>query len=317
MAKAETEAKMSDFDPRTDLRGIVASLHTPFTEDDAIDEASLARLVDHCARAGCCGVLVAAVAGEVGALQADERLRMLQVVAEAAAGRLKIVAGVSAPDLATSCRLAREAAAAGAAMVLWQPPPGSDGGAVEAGLLDLAAAGPAQIMLQDLDWHGPGLAPTLIARLAERVPALTAVKIETAPAGPKYCAVRRTAGRLHLSGGWAAMQMLDGLARGLDAFIPSGVLPVYVRIFDLWSRGRHAEARALFERALPVLAFSNQHIDVSIRFWKQVRRRQGIFSTERCRPPVRALDRIQQDEAARLACRAVALEAEVAERPRP
>jgi dihydrodipicolinate synthase/N-acetylneuraminate lyase len=102
-------------------------------------------------------------------------------------------------------------------------------------------------MLQDLDWHGPGLAPALIARLAERVPALTAVKVETAPAGPKYSAVRRaTAGRLHLSGGWAAMQMLDGLARGLDAFIPSGVLPVYVRIFELWSSGRHDEARTLF-----------------------------------------------------------------------
>jgi 4-hydroxy-tetrahydrodipicolinate synthase len=47
------------------------------------------------------------------------------------------------------------------------------------------------------------------------------------PAGPKYSAVRSvTGGRLHLSGGWAAMQMLDGLARGLDAFIPSGILPV-------------------------------------------------------------------------------------------
>lgn len=60
-------------------------------------------------------------------------------------------------------------------------------------------------MLQDLDWQGPGLAPTLIARLAERVPALAAVKVETAPAGPKYTALRSVVGdRLHLSGGWAA-----------------------------------------------------------------------------------------------------------------
>jgi hypothetical protein len=66
-----------------------------------------------------------------------------------------------------------------------------------------------------------------------------------------------------------------------------------------------------------VLAFSNQHIDVSIRFWKHVRRAQGIFATERCRTPVRALDRVQQDEAALLARRAIALEAEVLERPEP
>jgi 4-hydroxy-tetrahydrodipicolinate synthase len=301
---------MADFDPRSDLRGIVASLHTPFTADDAIDEASLLRLVDHCAHAGCCGVLVAAVAGEVGSLRPEERRRMLAVVAEAAAGRLGIVAGVSAADLETSRALAREAAAAGAAMVLWQPPPGIAEAAAEAALLALGEAGPGQVMLQDLDWQGPGLAPELIARLADRVPGLTAVKIETVPAGPKYSAVRSVTGdRLHLSGGWAAMQMLDGLARGLDAFIPSGILPVYVRIFDLWSAGRHDAARALFERALPVLAFSNQHIDVSIRFWKHVRRLQGIFDDPRCRPPVRPLDRVRQEEAERLAARALALEA--------
>ncbi|HZA65649.1 MAG TPA: dihydrodipicolinate synthase family protein [Geminicoccaceae bacterium] len=303
---------MSHLDPRVDLRGIVASLHTPFAEDDTVDAASLARLVDHCARSSCCGVLVAAVAGEAGALAAHERRRMLEVVAEAAAGRLGIVAGVSAPDLAASAALARDAAAGGAAMVLWQPPPGMDQDALEAGLTTLAEAGPGQIMLQDLDWDGPGLAPEAIARLAERVPALAAVKIETAPAGPKYSAVRRAAGgRLHLSGGWAAMQMLDGLARGLDAFMPSGLLPVYVRIFELWSAGRHDAARALFERALPILAFSNQHIDVSIRFWKHVRQRQGIFDGERCRPPVRALDPVHQDEAERLARRAIELEAEL------
>ena len=60
---------------------------------------------------------------------------MLAVVGEAAAGRLGIVAGVSAADLETSRALAREAAAAGAAMVLWQPPPGIAEAALEAALL--------------------------------------------------------------------------------------------------------------------------------------------------------------------------------------
>src|SRR5687767_2335286 len=100
---------MVGVDPRGELRGIVASLHTPFCAADRIDEASLARLVDHCAQAGCCGVLVAAVAGEVGSLRPEERRRMLAVVAEAAGGRLAIVAGISAADLATSRALAQEA----------------------------------------------------------------------------------------------------------------------------------------------------------------------------------------------------------------
>lgn len=300
------------FDARRDLRGIVASLHTPFAADGSVDLESLLRLTDHVAAAGCVGVLATAVAGEVGSLAPDERRRLLRALGKATRTRLVLVAGVSANDLATSCALAGEAAAAGAGMLLWQPPPGLDAADLEAALRALAAAGPGPIMLQDLDWHGPGIEPAVVGHLAERVPQLAAVKIETVPAGPKYSAVRAVTGdRLHLSGGWAAMQMLDGLARDLDAFAPSGLLPIYVRIFGLWSQGRRDEARALFERALPILAFSNQHIEVSIRFWKSVRHRQGLFSTDGCRPPTRPLDTVQAQQSATLGSRAIALEAEL------
>ncbi len=301
---------MNAFDPRRELRGIVASLHTPFEAGGALDEASLARLVGHCADAGCSGVLAGAVAGEVGALAPGERRRLLDVVAEAAVpARLAIVAGVSAPDLSTSVALAEDARARGAHMVLWQAPLDADAAALEHAVRALGTAGPGAVMLQDLDWQGSGIAPETIARLAERVPALAAVKVETAPAGPKYSAVRALTGdRLHLSGGWAAMQMLDGLARDLDAFIPSGVLPAYVEIFSRFERGDRDGARALFERALPILAFSNQHIDVSIPFWKRVRRAEGIFTTARCRAPIAELDPIQTAEAERLAALAVALD---------
>lgn len=302
------------FDARRDLRGIVASLHTPFAADGAIDLPGLLRLTDHVAAAGCVGVLATAVAGEVGSLAGGERRDLLRALGKATRGRLALVAGVSAADLATSRELAAEAASSGADMVLWQPPPGLDADGLETGLARLAEAGPGPIMLQDLDWLGPGIETAVIARLAERVPQLQAVKIETVPAGPKYSAVRVATGdRLHLSGGWAAMQMLDGLARGLDAFVPSGLLPVYVRIFTLWQQGQHDAARELFERVLPILAFSNQHIEVSIRFWKGVRRRQGLFATDSCRPPVRPLDSVQAGQAEALGRRAMALDAGLTE----
>jgi dihydrodipicolinate synthase/N-acetylneuraminate lyase len=309
----EASPTMTEFNPKTQLRGIVASLHTPFAVDDVLDEASLTRLVDHCAQSGCTGVLVAAVAGEVASLRPEERRRQVEIVTATATGRLAVIVGVSASEFEISSRLARDARAAGAAMVLWQPPAGADERALAEALRALGEAGPGQVMLQDLDWQGPGLDAGLIARLAEQVPALTAVKVETVPAGPKYSAVQAaTGGRVHLSGGWAAMQMPDGLARGLDCFIPSGILPVYTRIWSLWHGGNEAGARALFERALPVLAFSNQHIQVSIAFWKQLRRRQGIFTTDRCRPPIARFDPVQQADAERLLARAMELEAEMA-----
>ena len=302
---------MSAFEPRRDLRGIVASLHTPFDAEGEIDMASLLRLIDHVAAAGCTGVLATAVAGEVGSLRPAERGRLLHSVGEATRGRLALVAGVTAAELAVSCRLAAEAVAVGAEMILWQPPAGLDAAGLESGLKALADVGARSIMLQDLDWQGSGIDVAVLARLEQRVPQLTAVKIETNPAGPKYTAVREATGeRLHLSGGWAAMQMLDGLARELDCFIPSGVLPAYVRIFDLWARGERDAARALFERILPIITFSNQHIEVSIRFWKRVRVLESRFATAECRA-ARPLDPVQAAEAELLAKRAIQLSREL------
>ncbi len=303
---------MPAFEPRKDLRGIVASLHTPFDALGGIDVPSLLRLVDHVADAGCTGVLATAVAGEVGSLRPAERSRLLQAVGEATRGRLALIAGVSAPELATSCRLAAEAVELGAAMVLWQPSAGLDAYGLENGLKALADSGAGSIMLQDLDWNGTGIDVAVLARLERRVPELTAVKIETNPAGPKYSALRTATGeRLHLSGGWAAMQMLDGLARDLDGFIPSGVLPAYVRIFELWAKGERDLARATFERILPIISFSNQHIEVSIRFWKRVRVLEGVFASAECRA-ARPLDPVQAAEAERLAIRALRLSQELA-----
>lgn len=68
----------------------------------------------------------------------------------------------------------------------------------------------------------------------------------------------------------------------------------------------------VIEAALPILAFATQHIDVSIRFFKQLRRAEGLFATSRCRPPVDALDPIQQAQADALIARALALQARAA-----
>jgi 4-hydroxy-tetrahydrodipicolinate synthase len=292
------------------LGGIIASLHTPFTGNDEPDHPSLVRLIDHVAAAGCSGVLATAVAGEVGSLRPDERHALLETVTTACQGRLKVIAGVSAADLETSLALSSRARACGADLVLWQPPATLPDADLDDALARLGDAGACPVMLQDLDWHGSGIPVATIERLAASVPAFQALKVETAPAGPKYTAVRNALGdRLHLSGGWAAMQMLDGLARGLDAFIPSGLLPAYVRIFDLWQQGDRDAARSLFERCLPIITFANQDIRISIAFWKQVRRMQGLFATELARAPVGRLDDVQAAEAALLAGRAIELDA--------
>ena len=296
------------------LRGIVPSLNTPFTDADEIDDEGLRREVDHVVAAGCAGILALAVASESASLAPAEIDRAAAIIVEQSARRIPIVLSVTADERAERLRRAVRARTLGADGILCQAPAGGDRAGRLAMLGEVAEAGPPLLMIQDLDWHGPGLAVDEIAELFDRISAFRCLKIETVPAGPKYSKVlEATGGRLHVSGGWAVGQMPDALARGVHAFMPTCMEPLYVAIHRHHAAGEHAEARRLFETMLPILAFSNQHIDVSIRFFKQLRRARGLFATDRCRPPVAHFDAVQQREADRLVALALSLETGLAE----
>ena len=292
------------------LRGIVPSLNTPFTADDRIDVDGLAGEVDHIVAAGCAGMLVLAVAGESASLSAEEADLVATTTIARAAGRCPVIVSVTAADQAERCRRAARAAALGADGILCQPPADTDRNGRRAALADVAGAGPGLLMIQDLDWQGGGLDIDEIVDLFDNVPGFASLKVEVVPAGPKYSGVlQATGGRLHVCGGWAVQQMLDALQRGVHGFMPTGMEPLYVAIQRAFAAGRIDEARARHEALLPILAFANQHIDVSIRFFKRLRHAQGLFATDRCRPPVAPLDAIQQREADRLVERVMRLEA--------
>ena len=193
--------------------------------------------------------------------------------------------------------LAAMARALHATAMLCQAPDGVRGAELVALLRELCAVGPPLLMLQDLDFAGPGLPLDDVLRLQHELPAFQGLKIETQLPGPKYTAVlEATQGRLHVSGGWAAAQMLEALHRGVHAFIPTAMDRIYVEVFRRFAGGDAAGARALHAELAPVLAFSNQHIGVSIRFFKHLRHREGIFATPQCRGGVPELDGHQMRE---------------------
>jgi 4-hydroxy-tetrahydrodipicolinate synthase len=151
-----------------------------------------------------------------------------------------------------------------------------------------------------------------IVQLFEAQPAFRALKIETFPAGPKYTAVLEATGsRLHVSGGWGVQQLMEALRRGVHAFIPSTMEPIYCRIFNNFWDGREEAAQTLFDELLPVLAFAHSHIDVALPFFKRLRVREGVFASEAVRPPAPPLDPWQSQEAERLIDKVLKLQARV------
>ncbi len=293
------------------LRGIVTVLNTPFTKEDTLDLPGLRRNVQAAMRAGVAGFLVPAMASEVDRLSAGERRRLVETVLEEASGRVPVIGGASAASPVERLECARELIALGCSGVLVSIPLESEA-QYEREVRALDGLGPGFLMLQDWDFRGYGLSVPLITRLFEQVPSFRCLKVEVVPAGVKYSEVlRATGGRLHVSGGWAVMQIIEALDRGVHALMPTALHELYVRIDLLHRGGRREEARALFERLLPVLAFSNQHLDLSIRFFKRLLWRQGIYATPRVREPLLPFDAAHERLADELIERALGLTREV------
>lgn len=304
--------------PTTDLRrrlsGIITVLNTPFTTDDRIDVPSLERNVERALAAGVAGFLVPAMASEVGKLTAGERELLVATVVQAVQGRAPVIGGASAATQPERLQHTETMLRLGCEGVLVSLPFESEA-QYERDARGIAAVGPPFLMLQDWDFDGYGVPVPLIARLFEELPAFQSLKIEVVPAGVKYSQVlAATGGRLHVAGGWAVMQMIEAFDRGVHSIMPTGMHRVYTTIDRLYRAGEREQAQALFRRLLPVLAFSNQHLDISIHFFKRLLQREGIYTTARVREPILPFDAVHERVADELIALALRLTDELNER---
>jgi len=296
------------------LSGIITVLNTPFTDDDRIDTSSVERNVERALAAGVSGFLVPAMASEVDKLTEAERELLVRTVVEVVQGRVPVIGGGRAATQAERLRHAETVLRLGCDGVLVSLPFESEA-QYEADVRALAGIQPPFLMLQDWDFSGYGVPVPLIARLFEEVEAFQSLKIEVVPAGVKYSQVlEATGGRLHVAGGWAVMQMIEAFDRGVHSIMPTGMHRIYTTIYRLYHAGQREQAQALFRRLLPVLAFSNQHLDISIHFFKRLLHREGVYATSRVREPVLPFDAVHERIADELIALVLQLTDELTER---
>jgi dihydrodipicolinate synthase/N-acetylneuraminate lyase len=277
------------------LFGIVTVLNTPFKSDDSIDYPALKNNVRDALNAGVAGFLVPAMAAEVYKLTEYERIGMVDAVLAEVNGKVPVIAGAGETDKHKSKRLLKSYCDLGCRQVLFQIPYQSSA-QFQAHFAELANLDVEMIMLQDWDASGYGLPDELIVALFEAADTFKCLKIETVPAGVKYSKVLElTGGQLHISGGWAVSQMIEGLTRGVHAFMPTGMHWIYTEIYNLWMNTEKQQATRLFRELLTVLAFSNQHLDISVHFFKQLLHQQGTYPTARVREPILPFDEIHQE----------------------
>lgn len=160
--------------------GLTVALVTPF-RDGALDEAALRRLVDWHVEMGTDCVSPVGTTGECPTLSHDEHERVIAIVSEHAAKRVKVMAGTGSNSTREAIRLTKFAQKAGADGALMVAPyynkPTQDG------FLQHFRAVAEEVDLPIVLYNIPGrtaknMEPETIARLGE-LPTIVAVKEST------------------------------------------------------------------------------------------------------------------------------------------
>src|SRR5512134_259463 len=101
-----------------DFHGVFPYLVSPIRGDGEVDAEVLARLCDDLVGAGVQGLTPLGSTGEFAYLSWPQRRRIVEVVVEAARGRVPVVAGVASTTIADAVSQAREFERIGCAGIL-------------------------------------------------------------------------------------------------------------------------------------------------------------------------------------------------------
>jgi 4-hydroxy-tetrahydrodipicolinate synthase len=102
--------------------GIYVAMLTPFTEDGALNEEELRRIVDFQITSGVHGLFPVSSMGESIHMSREEKMRMMEIVVDENRGRVRVIPGVGSSHPAESIILAQKANELGCDGVVVAPP---------------------------------------------------------------------------------------------------------------------------------------------------------------------------------------------------
>ncbi len=243
--------------PEPRFGGVYAASTTTFDERGDLD---LDAHANHCrwlVESGVAGLVPCGSLGEYEALTDMERIAVVESTVQAA-GDATVVPGVSGKSGAEARRWAEHAGAAGAGAVMCLPPtshaPTDD--EVVAHFTEVARAGLAIIVYNNPFSTRVDLTPARLARLADEVPLVAAVK-EFSQDVRRVAAIRETAPRLEVLCGCDDVfveSMLMGATGWIAGFV-NAIPAETVAMYRLCVDGRWDDAVATYRQMLPMLRY--------------------------------------------------------------
>ena len=274
--------------------GVYIIAATPFTEDGAVDSASLDRLMDFYVGCGITGVTVLGIMGEAPKLTHAESVALTRQVVRRVNG-LPVVVGASSPGFASMGALVKDVMDAGAGGVMIAPPPTlkTDDQIVAYYANAVEAIGDdVPFVIQDYPYaSGVFMAPSVIARIVAAHPSCKMVKHEEWPGLEKLTALKN----LMADGSMRKVAILCGnggiflpheLERGADGANTGYAYPeMLVQLVRLIKAGERNEAHDLFDRHLPLLRYEQQPGMLGLAVRKYILKRRGAIASDAQRKP--------------------------------
>jgi 4-hydroxy-tetrahydrodipicolinate synthase len=259
---------------------------TPFDAAGAVDVGSIRSLVDAAVDWGVDGLTVLGVMGEVTALTDAERDVVLAAFLSAAAGRVPVAVGCSAPSASvTSARIGAAVAGGAAAVMVSAPTLLRDTDQIRAFFASTADSG-VPVIVQD-----EPAATGVVMPVSALIAALdgcgsTIVKLEDPPTPPKITRLLTAMPGLTVFGGLGGVSAFWELRRGAAGTMTGFAFPEILRALRLeFEAGDLSAAAEVFDRYLPYIAYEGQPV-VGLGIRKETLRRRGAIACARTRSGV-------------------------------
>jgi 2-keto-3-deoxy-L-arabinonate dehydratase len=285
----------------TRLQGIVPMLNTAFTETGELDMYSQEKLIQFALESGAHGIALFGTAGEGYTLAQEEKDCILALARKVVGDKVPIVVSTGATGTRLAVQQSVKSQDDGADVVMVVPPyylkPDADG--VRFYFESISQAVRIPIMIQDNPaLTGVPIGAALLAGLCKRTDHVRYIKIEAPPTAPK---ISRFLGELQGADGYAlgglnGQFLLEEFERGAIGCMPgSDLIDRFVKIWMLFSDGKKAEARRLYNVCLPLLRYELQPA-LGVSTMKRNLLRQGVLRSDAVRHPTQNVDRYAERE---------------------
>jgi 4-hydroxy-tetrahydrodipicolinate synthase len=273
------------------LHGVLPIVHTPFTNNDEIDVATLRREIDWAYAQGADG-LGTGMVSELLRLTFDERIALTHHIAEMSAGRGAVFAGVGAESTKQALVYAKAAEKAGCDAVMAVPPVTT--GCSSAHVVDyfcaLADGISMPVIVQDASGYvGKAIPMDVYVKLLDRFgPEKIVFKPEASPIGPNLSALRdATGGKARIFEGSGGILLVDSYRRGIAGTMPG--MELLDGIVALWKALKRDDEAAIYRIYYPICAIValqlQAGLDGFLAVEKDILVKRGLFPSARRRNP--------------------------------